>query len=272
MGVIESRLRTPCTTEGSVDPRASGIMLVLENPFGAMQEGEALQAGEVLVYGPGADVFSHGRDVASLQLGMTASEMARQLRALLGDEAPDLPGRRYRIRLDQDRARRLEQVLRRTLEHAPTEPLAPSAAEGLPHDVQEVVSSACEIIASGLPSRMRAPSLRQDRERLFRAAVDVIHARAAAVDLTSLCEDLGIGAETIRLAFREFVGVPPMRYARLHRLHTARDHLKTADPRVDNVKTIAMRCGVRHLGRFSAEYRDLFGEKPSDTFRSATNG
>jgi AraC-like DNA-binding protein len=267
LGVLESTLPTRFTTEGSVDPNAGGIMLVLENPHEARQEGEVLRAGEILVYGPEAGVFAHGRGVVSLQLGMPARELARQLRALLRDEAPDLAGRRFRIRLRQEEARRLEGVLRHALEHAPTDQIrAPSGAH-LPLDARHVVSSVCEIVAGGWPSRMRPPALRRDRERILRAATDLLQASRGTVDLTSLCEHLGVSAETIRLVFREAVGLPPMRFAKLRRLHEARELLKRADPRADNVKSIAMRCGFTHLGRFSIEYREIFGERPSDTFR-----
>jgi AraC-like DNA-binding protein len=266
--VLESRIHTEIATEALVETGSSGIMLILANPYGAVQDGEVGHVGEVLVYGPGADCTAHGRGEVSLQLGMPARELARQLRALLGDEAPDLTGRRFRIRLGRVEAGRLARVLRRALERAPTETVAPPAGGGLAPDAQEIVSSACEIVAGGWPSRVRPPSLRRDRERLFRAARDLIGVSHGALDLTSLCEHLGVSAETLRLVFREFVGLPPMKYGKLQRLHAARERLKTADPRVDNVKSIARRCGVRHLGRFSVEYREVFGERPSDTLRA----
>jgi AraC-like DNA-binding protein len=35
------------------------------------------------------------------------------------------------------------------------------------------------------------------------------------------------------------------------------------------VGTVAVRWGLYHLGRFSTEYRRMFGESPSETRRTA---
>jgi hypothetical protein len=38
------------------------------------------------------------------------------------------------------------------------------------------------------------------------------------------------------------------------------------------VTAIAMACGFTHMSRFALEYRQHFGERPSDTLRRARNG
>jgi AraC-like DNA-binding protein len=56
------------------------------------------------------------------------------------------------------------------------------------------------------------------------------------------------------------------------RLTMMRDALLSANG-AETVTQIAMRFGVRELGRFSVEYRNTFGESPSETLtrRSESN-
>lgn len=78
---------------------------------------------------------------------------------------------------------------------------------------------------------------------------------------------LGYSTRSLQLAFARHVGVPVTRYARLVRLHCAREALLRGGP--GNVSAVAMRYGIGHFGRFSIEYRALYGEAPSVTLKRA---
>jgi AraC family ethanolamine operon transcriptional activator len=56
-----------------------------------------------------------------------------------------------------------------------------------------------------------------------------------------------------------------MEFIRRMRLHAVRRDLLAAQPGGATVTQIAMTFGFYQLGRFSAEYRALFGELPSAT-------
>ena len=59
-----------------------------------------------------------------------------------------------------------------------------------------------------------------------------------------------------------------MEYLREIRLKRAREALLAADPcSATSVTEIALDSGFVHLGRFSSEYRNRFGESPSQTLR-----
>jgi transcriptional regulator GlxA family with amidase domain len=53
-----------------------------------------------------------------------------------------------------------------------------------------------------------------------------------------------------------------LRHLRLNRVHST---LLDADPRSVTVTAVACRWGFVHLGRFAAQYRQVFGEYPSTT-------
>jgi AraC-like DNA-binding protein len=58
-----------------------------------------------------------------------------------------------------------------------------------------------------------------------------------------------------------------VRYLWLRRMNLVRPALLRADPAVATVTGIATDHGFWELGRFSVEYRALFGESPSATLR-----
>ena len=56
-----------------------------------------------------------------------------------------------------------------------------------------------------------------------------------------------------------------MKYVKQMRLECAQRTLLAAEPGTTTVTTIAMDHGFYQLGRFSADYRRVFGELPSET-------
>jgi AraC-like DNA-binding protein len=59
----------------------------------------------------------------------------------------------------------------------------------------------------------------------------------------------------------------PLRYLWLRRMHLAHRRLIMADQTKTTVTELAAELGFWELGRFSVQYRALFGEPPSATLR-----
>jgi AraC family ethanolamine operon transcriptional activator len=57
----------------------------------------------------------------------------------------------------------------------------------------------------------------------------------------------------------------PARYLTLKRLAAVRAALRQADPVATTVTDTAIQHGFWELGRFAKEYRQTFGESPSET-------
>jgi AraC-like DNA-binding protein len=87
--------------------------------------------------------------------------------------------------------------------------------------------------------------------------------------LTEICAGIGVAERTLRGACEEHVGMGPIRFLTLRRMHLVRRALLRADPSKLTVTRIVMDHGFWELGRFSVSYRALFGESPSETLRSA---
>lgn len=76
-----------------------------------------------------------------------------------------------------------------------------------------------------------------------------------------------VSRRTLLENFRRFKGVSPMRHLRDVRLDEARKSLLAGS--AGTTAMAALESGIMHFGRFSREYADRFGERPSDTLRAA---
>jgi AraC-like DNA-binding protein len=85
--------------------------------------------------------------------------------------------------------------------------------------------------------------------------------------LSEVCAGIGIAERTLRAACEEHIGMGPIRYLTLRRMHLARRALLRADPSKATVTEIATDHGFWELGRFSVTYRTMFGETPSLTLK-----
>ncbi len=104
--------------------------------------------------------------------------------------------------------------------------------------------------------------------RLVRQAEAFIERHSAdAVTMADIASHVGVSVRSVYSGFREFRDTTPMAHLRSVRLASARARL--LEPRNDgeSVTSIALACGFRHLGRFSTDYRGVFGEYPRETLR-----
>lgn len=80
---------------------------------------------------------------------------------------------------------------------------------------------------------------------------------------------LGISRRHLQTCFNRSVGLSAKEFVRAERLNRVRLELCNArrDCRVISIGDVAAAWGFWHLSRFAADYRDMFGELPSETLR-----
>ena len=145
-----------------------------------------------------------------------------------------------------------------------------SAAKSVMQD--ELLAAFLETLAAETTSSpMSAPShgtalVRQSEElaaELFRKA----DGRPLCVG--DLCVACDVPRRTLNHAFQQVLGMGPVTYLRRLRLNQVRRSLEQSrangDPK--SVTEIALDHGFWHLGRFSSQYRELFGESPRERAR-----
>jgi len=83
------------------------------------------------------------------------------------------------------------------------------------------------------------------------------------LQMKNLCKLTGMSISTIERSFKQFFGMSPRDYHAYHRLHLIRQTL--LHNKSTSVSNAAIKYGYMHLGRFSQQYKKVFGELPSQT-------
>ena len=85
-----------------------------------------------------------------------------------------------------------------------------------------------------------------------------------AITIERLVQVTGASSRALFRSFRRTRGYSPMAFAKMVRLRRARELLLSADEN-SSVTGIAFACGFLGTGHFAKDYRDAFGELPSET-------
>jgi len=87
--------------------------------------------------------------------------------------------------------------------------------------------------------------------------------------VASLSRMVGLSERGLRNAFYGVHGMSPTNWMLAGRLQRVRQALRLAASDGGSVTDVATEHGFYELGRFSAAYKKMFGERPSDTLRTA---
>jgi len=210
--------------------------------------------------------FISSADSARIQLSIAGDALTGQLAALLG-EPPDAP---LGFEPSMDLAAGYGQRFARYVLAAVTDLDQPSSALLNPVTTSTFEQFILTELLLSQPHNYVEALRRRERAiapRDVKRAIDYMEANLdSAVTLGAIVEAAGVAGRTLLKHFRDARGVSPMRYLRNARFEKVREALARAQPG-ESVTTIAMSWGFSHLGRFSVEYRQRFGEGPSDTLR-----
>jgi AraC family ethanolamine operon transcriptional activator len=87
------------------------------------------------------------------------------------------------------------------------------------------------------------------------------------ITLADLCSEVHASRRTLLQGFQDHLGMGPMAYLKILRLHGMRRRLLQAEPGEIQISAAAETWGFQNAGHFAADYRRLFGESPRDTLR-----
>jgi AraC-like DNA-binding protein len=103
------------------------------------------------------------------------------------------------------------------------------------------------------------------RRRIARRAEALIRERLGDPGgVSQIAAELDTTLRSLQTGFREVYGMTPHAYRTSLRMSAARTDLRRGG---GTVSEVAVRWGFLHLGRFSVDYKRMFGESPSVTLR-----
>lgn len=257
----------PLLARGEMPGDQITLAFVFDNEESAVLNGQVISTPQPLFYTEGAEfVYSLPRGWQGFAFQMPREEAERA-----GLELPQ--GGVALLAAEPQRARRAEFELAFIVERLR------EVALGRPdiHDpaayLRQIESHLLDMFSATVtnaPISHRARSAAQvSRMQLVRKASDIMYARLGEpLRVGAICRDIGCDWKTLERAFLTVIGVAPKQFLTMARLSTARRELLGAPPDA-TVTSVALRCGMHHLGRFSTEYRRMFGESPSATLARA---
>lgn len=255
---------TVCTVACNPERRSVGF-LTESNSSPLQHCGQDVLPGDIIVNRSDVVHRRSGPDLDYGSLSLPTDELDNAVEAIIGRE--------FAAKSDQRIIHPDPRLMARLLKlHRAIGQLAHDTPEVLqiPEVLRALESELVHVMVRCLTDGIRLKPTTGDRRH------DAIVARfeeflAANLDrplyLTEICGAIGVAERTLRASCEEHLGMGPIRFLTLRRMHLARRALLRADPLNATVTRIVADHGFWELGRFSVAYRMLFGESPSETLR-----
>lgn len=186
---------------------------------------------------------------------------------------PDIPvewlRRGHGFRVSEGSRKRIDMVLEAREEMVRRDPNGMSHPEARLGFERDLLEAYVDALSDNHRGRERTPPVSISRRYgVLRRIRDHIAAhRSAPIRLDELCMVSGMSRRGLEYLFKDHFGIGVNAFVRCQRLHGARRSILASHPVAGLVKRIALDWGFWHLGHFASDYRRLFGENPSDTFR-----
>lgn len=224
------------------------------------------QVNNSSVYSPRENsILMRGKRRELVAIILRAQPFVNTLAALRGVEHDDAALSLSSFEIGSKTAKDLQRKIVRLL--AILDHSASSAFLSATQFENEVLNQWLEVYLQAVPAKESKATRGYPAERIVRKVeecfLQAMQEGGSPLSLADLCKAAHVSKSTLYAAFHHVFGVPPLEYLHKRRLMEARQLLLNASPTRGAVKNAAMRAGLTELGRFSVEYRSLFGESPS---------
>lgn len=154
--------------------------------------------------------------------------------------------------------RHYAQMVQQCLDSGSSEDTIPRAADQV---AKLIVSGISQICGDGQENVY----VQQSATLVAKAQEQIYSSQDKKIGLTEICQNLDVSLRKLNYAFKDATGETPAHWLRVHRLNGVRKMLLSEEGSKMLIKQVALEHGFLHLGRFSRQYKSLFGELPTDT-------
>lgn len=232
--------------------------------------GEWFTNADVFIAGPRVEHFANVMPgQVTFQIFMPNEPLANELAARLNREAFDLTGRRYQLRPGRQVVGKLIDIVTQST-HTVQELIHSSPSPETLEQLQKAfVERVVTILLAGDNDLTRErDSLSSTGWVLLQAREYFEENRGTPIRLADVCRAVGVSQRMLQIAFADGLGITPMKYLKLRRLHLVRERLQSTTADEVTVTVAAREAGFVDLSRFARDYKELFGQLPSETQRA----
>lgn len=130
-----------------------------------------------------------------------------------------------------------------------------------------VMMALLQVLEEETPCQQNVPSYAHRKAVVDRVKSHLRENGEAPVTMGELCELTHVSRRTLQYSFESILGISPLRFLRVTRLNRVRRALLAAQENTTTVTQVCAHWGFWHLGQFARDYKQLFGECPSETLR-----
>ena len=226
--------------------------------------GMPLSEGEFVTFGPGEQFHARTEGASRwATIRLAANVLSGYSDALVDGAFSILPGTR-RWRPSSRGARDIRSLhaaaIRMAVQH-PEVLVDPEAAHGLEQQLLHAVLKCF----SELSPEPEVKAVRRHQETMLRFEHLLWRIEGKAPSLTEICAELQVRERHLRMLCADHLGMSPTSYERLRRVWLVHHTLLDLARLPECVSKAVRDHGFNDLGRFAANYREIFGETPSST-------
>jgi len=237
---------------------------------GAARFGSQLVEADVPVtLGPGQELdFRTPRMLDVMSVAVSAASIAELSGVTEGYDLEATLGGCHGLRPEPGKLAELRALLAcvyEVIQHTPDLLDYPEARKGLHQSILLTLFATC----SSAEHPGQNPRAQLHKRVVDRAREYVLENTLEPVTIAELCEVVGVSRRTLQMCFQEIMGTNPVQYLRAIRLNRVRRDLRQNPRDGLKVQDVACHWGFWHLSSFTADYKRMFGELPSQTLSLA---
>ena len=202
-----------------------------------------------------------------LALTIPEAELARQIVDITHDDPGTLLHTHGVVHLTPQLATQVRQAALNYIDTAVRSVATPDAPSPLPQMAKSTVELMARVLVSAQPQRHVKSSLNRSSQWVHKAEEFCGQNPNQPLRIGQLCRELGVSERTLRDAFYKLTDTSPLAYLKTRRLNQVYRELHDSDPSETRIKQRVYANGFYHLGHFCQDYKQLFGELPSETLR-----
>jgi AraC-like DNA-binding protein len=269
------RIAFGCLARASLHTNPVSLMVPLKIQGSAVCNGYPMSNETFLVHGNRADYYSKTpTGFEWVLLPFKTDAILRTIAALTQQEPPEFRENCLSIRPPAAVMAGVQHLLLAAVETAQHDPHTLTSEKALRSLERSIQTPIASVLSQHRPDK--SPHRRrtsQSHSVVLRRVEAYLEAHVSEpVYLADLCAATSTSERTLQEVFRQSYGVSPLLYLKLRRLNLARQCLRDGTPERTSVTSVALDCGFWELGRFAVDYKSLFGESPSHTFKSTGRG
>ncbi len=229
--------------------------------------GRHASPGDIALFTPRLGYVSQGKDVISCGAGFKTDRLINEISALSGQDTDESQLTDDFLDLKSASGIDVQRRINRVLSFCLDQELRgdhygmPEVAENALYEI-----AAQAVLAQSVFSPESGHKRRSDLA-IVRRAVEIANDIETPVTLSDLCRAAGVGHTRLSESFASIHGVSPIQYIKRMRLEKAKDRLLDPYNPPNSIKDVSLQFGFMNGGRFSGDYRSLFGEAPHETLK-----